>query len=949
MLHVGLAVVTLGTACTLMGGTLPLAAKCVETSDDDQRGSTGLLYGANAFGGLLGVVASTFFLLEALGSRGTLYLATALNALVAAVAFAAASRGFTATGVDPPSRGTPAIAPQGHGAAPVFVYAAAFVTGFVFFLCEIVWYRMSAPLLGGSVYGFGIILALALGGIALGGALYRSVLAPRAGAVHASTFALLTALQALLLAAPYAFGDRIAPLAFHANELRQHGFAWQVVGWTGLASLMVPLPSVLAGMQFPLLVGLLGRGREEVGRQLGLALAANTAGAISGSLAAGFVLIPMLTAPGCWRLATWLTLGLAASAFAVCAANASAVASRRVLIPAAMAGIAALWLSLAADGPTAAWRHTPFGYGRVSALPESANGLREWTRQARWQTRREFDGRESSVALVASDDSSFVIGGKSDGSAIGDAPTQIMGGMLGALLHPSPQSALVIGLGTGSSAGWLADVPGMKRVDVVEIEPRIVELARDEFALVNRGVVGKPNVHVLIGDAREVLSVAGPSYDVVFSEPSNPYRAGIASLYTREFYQAALTRMNPGGIFSQWVHGYEIDAATLRTVYATLSSVFPYVETWVTQPNDLLFVCHTTGPTYSPDSIRDRIAVEPYSEALRRAWLTDSPYGVLARHLASAGFARRLVQPSSVVNTDDGNALEYGFARASVGREPVGVVNELLAASVAAQEDRPSHLSGQIDAARIADERMLMLAADNAAFQPPADLAGAAGARAAAIAAYLSGNHTAVLRLWNGPADATMERLILLEAATNAGDAAQAQPLVEWARRDWPVEAEFGAAVSAARHGDRDAAVEHLRVGFERYRQHPWVRKRVARQALSLTLYLASQAPADATATLFDALSEPFALHVNDEERLVTMVEVSTRLAPAFRVRAADAWGALSPWTSGFLRFRRDAYAAGGDPRVALATADLEEFEALEAPAPGDPAGAEAAGAPAPR
>src|SRR5205814_5181305 len=142
--------------------------------------------------------------------------------------------------------------------------------------------------------------------------------------------------------------------------------------------------------------------------------------------------------------------------------------------------------------------------------------------RARRATKWEREGVESSVALNAEAGLAFVVNGKIDGNAQIDAGTQMMGGLVGAVIHPSPKRALVIGLGTGETAGWLADAPGVERVDVIELEPAILEVAT-WCAPVNRNVLANPKVHIHIGDAREYLLVDDARYDVVFSEPSNPY------------------------------------------------------------------------------------------------------------------------------------------------------------------------------------------------------------------------------------------------------------------------------------------------------------------------------------------------------------------------------------------------------------------------------------------
>src|SRR5262249_7711863 len=155
--------------------------------------------------------------------------------------------------------------------------------------------------------------------------------------------------------------------------------------------------------------------------------------------------------------------------------------------------------------------------------------------------------------------------------------TQIMLGLLGALLHPHPETCLVVGLGTGESAGWLAEVSSVRRVDVVELEPALDEMAR-RCAALNFDVLNHPKVHRIYNDAREVVLTTSQKYDLVVSEPSNPYRAGVANLFTREFYAAAANCLNDKGLFVQWLQGYEIDQDTIRTVFCTLRSQFPHVE-----------------------------------------------------------------------------------------------------------------------------------------------------------------------------------------------------------------------------------------------------------------------------------------------------------------------------------------------------------------------------------
>lgn len=921
LLQILLATVVLAPPCLLMGGSLPAAFKWVETDQDAQRGSLGVLYGVNTLGALAGVLLSTFWLLELWGIRATVMVAAGVNLLIGGMAWYAARGQKT----EPESEEEYEEEAEEDGAGALtrrFIYAAAGITGFTFFLSELVWFRNLAPLLGSSVYGFGLILALALAGIGLGGLLYHMLWASRAGAVTLAALARVAAWQALFLALPFALGDRIAVFAIDVNQLRSLGLPGQITGWTLIASLLVLGPSILAGVQFPLLVGLLGSGSRDAGRHVGFVYAANTLGAITGSLAGGFILLPWLTALGAWRWVFVLTLLLSLGA---------AVLGARSTSKWAWPVIAALWLSAGClmfipTGPTAAWRHKPIGYGRVESLPNSINGLRGWLHASRWKIAHEFEGREASVAAVDSDDGyCLYVNGKSDGSAFGDADTQVMQGLIPALLHPAPHTAFIVGLGTGTTAGWVADVPGMKQVDVVELEPAMTGLARQQFAPVNRDVLAKTNVRLIPGDAREVLLAAGSRYDLVISEPSNPYRAGVSTLFTKEFYLAAKNRLNEHGLFAQWVQGYEVDSQAIRQVYATLTAVFPHVETWISGPNDLLFIGHQKAPEYTMDQLRTRITQPLMAEALKRVWLTNSVEGVLAHHLATPEFARTLLQASpTAINTDDRNLLEYGFARA-LSKENTFETTQVLAMAIEQDLDVPAHLSAQIDRTRLTYERLRMLAADGASFDMLDLLSGDDQRRAEAVAAFAKGDFATVLSAWTGTPASPFEQLMLLESAAQAGTAEQLPPYIAATRQDWPADAHFAAALSAFRHESYDDAATKLLEGFKAMRPQVWARLSAVQTALSLVPPLAAN-NRDLVPQFMAALQQPFPGGLAEPSRQNTLIQISTLLTPAQQIEVLSEFEPHPPWQRQFLEFRAKTYRTAGHARTAQAERDLQEF-----------------------
>ncbi len=351
----------------LMGGTLPAAAREVEGTGDARRRTTALLYGANTMGAVAGALVATFYAFERLGNRGTLFAACAVNlgvALAAALLARGKAPALSPAPEPPAAAGRPA--PRG------FVLAACAIVGFAFFLLELVWYRMLSPLLGGSVFTFGLILATALLGIAAGGLAYALVGRDQDATLLA--FSVTCLLEAAAVAAGFALGDRLALLAIVLRPLGNLAFAGHVLGWSAVAALVVLPPAFVAGAQFPLLIALLGRGREHVGRDIGRATACNTGGAVLGALAGGFGLLPLLTAPGCWRLVAALLLALGprgGRARPAARPHAPARPGRdRRSWP---------WPCWPRPGPTAAFRHSGIGAGRVTLSrprqPERDGGL----------------------------------------------------------------------------------------------------------------------------------------------------------------------------------------------------------------------------------------------------------------------------------------------------------------------------------------------------------------------------------------------------------------------------------------------------------------------------------------------------------------------------------------------------------------------------------------------
>jgi spermidine synthase len=944
-----LSAVILGAPTFLMGGTLPAMVRAVEGRADVSRRHTGLLYAVNTLGAVAGVLLTTFVALELTGLRRTLWMAALLNLLVAILARSLArawqERGEAVAEPVPETAEAEAAVEAAADAASGdggerpswFILPAAGLVGFAFLLMELVWYRMLAPILGGSSYTFGLILAVALFGIGTGSLLYSSGALPRRPTL--TSFATTCSLEAFFLILPFALGDRIAVFALLQRDLAVSGFGALVVAWT-LVTVFVVLPAaVVAGYQFPLLIAVLGSGRRQVGRQVGLVTAWNTGGAILGSIAGGFGLLPLLSAPGAWRAAALLLTVCAAGALIAERAGAgrrSTAGLGRAALPVA-AGLASLWLCFA-DGPSAAWRHSPIGAGRMPATYNGPNDLRRVLDEVRRNIEWEVDGVESSVAMQTTNGYAFLINGKADGSARRDAPTQVMLGLLGAVLHPEPKRALVIGLGTGSSGGWLAEIPTMEKVEVVEIEPAIARVAR-ECAPVNRDAMANPKLTVVPGDGREVLLTSRHRYDVIASEPSNPYRAGIASLYSRDFYEAVAGRLGDGGIFIQWLQGYEVDAQLVRTVYATLGAVFPSVESWQVGRGDLLLAASLEPIDHDVERLRARVAEEPYRSALAVTWGIEGVEGFYSGFLADPAFAEAIgAGEGSWVNTDDHPILEFGFAR-NLGRPGLFDLPDLHRLAQQRGQDRPAVPPGSLDWNRVRELRTARTIAlqfqltANVVEDLPADQPDLIQ-RAQARAAYLADQPAVCRDLWFAQSEEPrqpIDQVMVAEVLARTGD----ERAPEYAERLRPWQAVSAEAVLARWHhqqGREEEAARHLLASFEAYHRDPWPIAQLMQRTLILANALGTENP-EIGRRLYDGLAEPFAVRLFDETRKRMRFELAK--AAGFEALCVDALAALEPrvpWEREFLDDRYECYRRNRHPAAARALADLEAFTAIAPP-----------------
>jgi spermidine synthase len=647
----------------LMGGTLPVLTRAFAGAGMAQfRRQLALFYGLNTLGGVAGCALAGYVLIESVGLKGTLAGIGVLNLLLGGAALLLA-RGGTAEDATTPgvAAAAPALGEPADERTRRFALGLIAVTAFASLLYEIAWTRVLVLVVGSSTYAFTTILAAFLAGIGLGSlfAVGRGRSARELLVGSAFVQAAIAVLASLLF--PFFRG-----LPVYIVATMQVGFlsAADLLSLHALAVIVVVLPAAFGmGLSFPLLAELSAGRKSGSGGEAGRAYFANTIGSITGSVLTGFVLIHLL---GSERTLVVGVVVNAAAAAAIVWWLLRSGADRHT--PAAverlplLLGVLALVIAFATPG----WSHRtldrgPAIYGRERM---SRGDLDNYLRGVGAEQLSFEEGWNAAVSVWRNGAATWLkTNGKSDASSVADMNTQVLVGLLPALAHPHPRRAFVVGFGSGVTTRTLADVPGMERVDVAEIERAVLRASRF-FAEVNRSALADPKVHVIEDDARSALQLAREPYDLIVSEPSNPWIAGIASLFTADYFRIAASRLAPDGVFAQWLQTYRVPPALVAVVVANARAVFPHVEVWYANPSDLIVVASLRPIRWNGSRVAAIIeGPGPLHEAARDWLLIDRASQLLGRFLLGDRGSAALARGAGFTHSDDRPALEFVAAR----------------------------------------------------------------------------------------------------------------------------------------------------------------------------------------------------------------------------------------------------------------------------------------------
>jgi len=609
-LDVALAALLVLPPAVLMGGTIPLLTQGLSRDREDATRFHSAVYACNTAGAFVGALAAGFWLIPWLGLEASIRLMGLLN-LFAGACFMLLRRHETPTPDDSVDSVELGVAPTGLALYGV----VALLAGFAMMSLQTTLNRIGALALGGSPFTFSMVVATFVLCIALGSFAVAGLRTIRPSWVAISQWLLVGSLLAIYPAmedAPY--WAHILRLAV-GEEAGIHAY-YSAIFAASLALALVPL--ALSGALLPLLFHHLRDVASDLGRVAGRLYAWNTAGSLCGALIGGYLMLFVVDLDSVYKLSV-----------AALAVGAALLTPRVGLAGRATAGVALLAV-FAVIALQPGWRPERMIAGlfrtRLPAEAFAEGPDRFFDGSTGYVPRKVLfhtDDPSTTVSVIQRESRTILVNGKSDGGIPTDNVTTGLLALLPSMMAEKHERAFVIGWGTGMTVGELAALESMREVVVAEISTGVIEGA-PLFEELNRGALDNSKTRIVRGDAYRTLLRDDSLYDVIVSEPSNPWVTGVENLYSLEFLSAASQRLASGGVYAQWFHLYETDAESVALVLATFRQAFDRVAVWYGRPKDLV-ILGFENEAFELDlpTLRDRFNDPEFNAQLRSLPVTS--------------------------------------------------------------------------------------------------------------------------------------------------------------------------------------------------------------------------------------------------------------------------------------------------------------------------------------
>lgn len=572
----------------LMGGTLPILVRYFSNKLQDVGRNISILYFLNSLGAVIGTVLAGFYLLEWFGLQWTTFTGAFMDLSVGGVSLWFAGKINLTTELETAENDKKLIKVDNYQSKVVVAIAA--ISGFCAMGYEVIWLRLLIPVLSSSTYSFTIILASFITGITIG-----SFVIYKYGPKIKNPFLYLGLFQLFIVLAiqfSLPFYERLPFLIWNSvgdpdtNTVSYGSYLFTQLFYVFL---LLIVPTIFMGMSLPLATRLAVKKVNDTGAIVGKVFAFNTLGTVAGSLFVGLVLIP--------------ALGIMSSLNALLVLNITLVilvfrhkeSSSRINKIVAVSLIFLSTLIHISTMKNSSWMYTimlseaPRKINRI-APPKNFN---EFLKKSKNHEKIHFykEGPNGTFVVAENNGEIYLFtNGKGDANSKGDLRTQVSLGLTPVILHESPDSIFVIGFGAGTTIGNAMSHPRVKYGEVAEISKEVVTASK-YFEEINAKPLSRENLNVITDDGVSALRLSPHKFDVIISQPSNPWSAGVGNLFTTEFFQSCKEKLRPGGMVAQWFNLYEMDEKSLKLILRTVLSEFEHINLWHIGSADILMIC----------------------------------------------------------------------------------------------------------------------------------------------------------------------------------------------------------------------------------------------------------------------------------------------------------------------------------------------------------------------
>ena len=640
----------------LMGATMPLLSQALTRSPRFIGRDIGLLYAINTFGAAAGCFLGAFLLIPTLGIQLTIFAGAGLNIFLGLMVWTF-SKGMVskdAKELKPPTANQNKVVSESlriTSNQSIFVIFIFTVSGFLALLYEVSWSRALILVFGTSIYAFATMLTTYLLGMALG-----SIVLGRLIDRVRHPILLFAILQMVIGASVFVTTPIIGRLPdYFMIFFSDKSISWGTVTFTEfiVCFLMILTPTFASGASFPLVARIFMNYRGlKIGPTVADVYAFNTLGCIFGSVAAGFILIPMIGVEK--------TLLIGGGANFIIAASLIMITSDMKKLARFAWGIGSVLAAIVGILLLPSWNPKVLNsgvymYGNTIANTPGTTDVNSFMAPYKLLYHRE--GSSATVTVFQRNNIRFLrVNGKTDGSNSTDNYTETFLGILPIMYSKNPENVLVIGLGTGITLGSVLDYP-MKKVDCVEISPEVVE-ASHCFNEDNGFALSSPTAHLHVLDGRTWLMAMPETYDIITSEPSHPWQTGNANLFTVDFFKLAMKRLKKGGVFCQWLPIYQMEKEHFLLLVSSFKKVFPYVHVWMANSDALLIGSVEELPPIDYREFQKRMAMPKIKQKLAKVDV-NSPEDFLSFFYLDNNAVDKFIEGVTGINSDNYPVLEF--------------------------------------------------------------------------------------------------------------------------------------------------------------------------------------------------------------------------------------------------------------------------------------------------